>query len=49
MQCDAKYELYDRDKKLVVTIYCTKEHEHEGDHEQTLYWAENVHKSIMGS
>ena len=49
MQCDAKYELYDKDGNLIVTFFCTREKDHDGDHEQTLYWTEDIHESIMGA
>jgi len=48
MQCDAKYELYDKDGNLVSVFYCTEEEGHDGPHVQLLQWEEQVHKSIMG-
>ena len=49
MQCNAKYEIYDKDGNLMVTFFCTEEEGHEGPHAQLLQWNEQEQKSIMGS
>jgi hypothetical protein len=43
MQCDARYEVYDTEGKMVVTYFCLKEKGHDGPHEHLLVWKNNIH------